>query len=601
MEGSAIYRSRADIPERYKWDLTAMYSGDAAWEVDFARAPSLLDALASYRGKLADSAQSLAGALLAYERAGRLVDKLWQYAARHRDEDMSDSHYQALFDRANGLQSDLEEASAFLRPEILAMRPAMLDSFMDREPALRGYRHYFDNILRERPHLLSPPEESLLAQAGIMAASAKTIHSMLIDADMPFGSVQDAQGNRVPISRMWYERFIRSSDRRLRRDAYKAFFAEYAAHRNTLAATFAANVKKSVFFARARKHSSALEAALFPDNVPVSVYTNLIATVRANLPLLHRYLALRKRALGLDELHPYDLTNSLVDEAGGDWPYDEAVHAMLAALAPLGEDHVQALRDGLQARWVDVFETPNKRSNSHSSGCYDTYPYTMLVYLDTIQGAYTLAHEMGHAMHSYYSYKTQPYQYAYYSDFVSEVASILNEALLSHYLLENARDNRTRLLVLNMQLFVLRYSLFRQTMLAEFEKLAHEAVERSEALTAGWLCNTYYRLVNEYHGDGLALDDAVRIEWAYLPHFYSNFYVYQYATGIAAATALSEQIIEQGVPAAERYHRFLSRGSSAYTIDLLRDAGVDMTTPAPVLQAFALFERRLDQLEELLP
>jgi oligoendopeptidase F len=600
MERSTLYTLRAEIPERYKWDLTAMYSDEAAWEVDFARVPQLLQELAAYEGRLADSAETLVGALLAYERAGRLVDKVWQYAARHRDEDVSDVHYQALFDRANGLYSDLEAASAFIRPEMLELDPATLDSFMQQEPALQGDRHYVDNILREKLHLLSPREEALLAQAGIMSTSARTIHGMLIDADMPFGSVQDEQGNRVPISRMWYERLIRSGDRRVRRDAFNVFFADYMAHRNTLAATFAANVKKSVFFARARKHASALEASLFVDNIPVSVYTNLVDTVRANLPLLHRYLDLRKRALGLDELHLYDLTNSLVDEAGGDWPFDRAARTLLAALAPLGDDYVRALKAGLEARWVDVYETPNKRSNSHSAGCYDTYPYTMLVYLDTLQGAYTLAHEMGHAMHSYYSWKTQPYQYAYYSDFVSEVASILNEALLSHYLLEIAPDDRTRLLVVNMQLFVIRHSLFRQTMLAEFEKQAHEAAERNESLTAGWLCDTYYGLVKEYHGDGLVLDDAVRIEWAYLPHFYSNFYVYQYATGMAAATALSRQIIEQGAPAAERYRRFLSRGNSAYTIDLLRDAGVDMTTPEPILQALALFERRLDQLEELL-
>ncbi len=596
-----MYASRDDIPEEYKWDLTAIYPDDAAWEVDFAKVPRLLKALVAYEGKLSNSGADLAGALVAHEQISRLVDKLWQYTARHRDEDMSNNHYQALFDRASSLYNNLEAASAFLRPELLALDAGRLAAFIAHEPALENYHHYFDNLLREKMHLLNPSEESLLAQAGIMSTSARTIHGMLTDADMPFSTVRDEQGNQVPITRTVYERLIRTSDRDLRCNAFNSFFSQYMAHRNTLAAIFAANVKKEVFFARARKHSSALEAALFPDNVPVSVYTNLISTVHDNLPLLHRYLAIRKRALGLDELHMYDLVNSLVDEAGGGRSYDEAMGTVLSALAPLGDDYVQALRAGFQARWVDVYETPNKRSNAHSAGCYDTYPYTMLLYLESLQGTYTLAHEMGHAMHSYYANGTQPYHYAYYSDFVSEVASILNEAMLSHYLLETASDNRVRLLVVTMQLNVIRHTLFRQTMLAEFEKLAHEAVESGESLTADWLCDTYFRLSKEYHGDGVVLDDAVRMEWAYLPHFYLNFYVYQYATGVAAATALSTQIINEGAPAAERYRRFLSRGNSAYTIDLLKDAGVDMTTSAPVRQTLALFEQRLDELERLLP
>jgi oligoendopeptidase F len=595
-----MYASRTEIPEQYKWDLTAIYPDEEAWEVDFARVSPMLRALAAYEGKLASSAKELADALLAYEQVSRLVDKVWQYTARHRDEDMSDNHYQALFNRANSLYSDLEAASAFLKPELLSLDAARLAEFMAQEPALESYRHYFDNLVREKSHLLGPSEEALLAQAGIMSSSARTIHGMLTDADMPFGTVRDEEGNQVPITRTVYERLIRTSDGDLRRNAFNSFFAQYVAHRNTLAATFAANVKKSVFFARARKHSSALEAALFPYNVPVPVYTNLITTVRDNLPLLHRYLAIRKRALGLNELHMYDLVNSLVDESGGGRTFDEAVSTVLSALAPLGDDYVRALRAGFQARWVDVYETSNKRSNAHSAGCYDTYPYTMLLYLESLQGTYTLAHEMGHAIHSYYSYKTQPYHYAYYSDFVSEVASILNEALLSHHLLETATDNRVRLLVVNMQLNVIRHTLFRQTMLAEFEKLAHEAVEQGESLTADWLCETYFSLSKEYHGDGVVLDEAVRMEWAYLPHFYFNFYVYQYATGVAAATALSQQIINEGAPAAERYRRFLSRGNSAYTIDLLKDAGVDMTTPDPVRQTLGLFEQRLDELERLL-
>ncbi|MEO8288299.1 MAG: oligoendopeptidase F [Chloroflexota bacterium] len=600
MAQHVAYNSRADIPERYKWDLTAMYRDDTAWEADAARVPAVLATLTAFRGTMTQSAHQLAGVLHAHEQAGRLIDKLWQYAARHRDEDMSSSRYNALFERASALRDKLAAASSFLSPALLELHVVKFALFMQEEPALRTYVHFVNNLQREQPHLLTSSEEALLAQAVGIASSPQVIHSMLTDADVLFGTVKDERGVEVPLTRAVYERLVRSSDQEIRREAYETFFAGYMDHKNSVAAIYAANVKQSVFFARARKHESSLKAALFADNIPVVVYTNLIRSVRNHLPLLHRYIALRKRALGLDEIHMYDLANSLLDDTGESIAFDDAAATVLEALSPLGTDYVGAARAGLAARWIDVYETPNKRGGAHSAGCYDTYPYLMLNYLDTLLGTYTLAHEMGHSMHSYYSFRTQPYHYAYYSDFLAEVASILNEALMTHYQLQHAQDKQVRIRVINLQLEIIRYSLFRQTMLAEFERFAHKTVERGEALTADLLCDTFYRLCKEYHGDGIVVDEVARIEWAYLPHLYYNFYVYQYATGVAAASALAAQIVDEGEPAAARVRRFLASGSSAYTMDLLRDAGVDMTSPEPVERTAKLFEQRLNELERLL-
>lgn len=596
-----IYNSRAEIPDQYKWDLTPMYPDEVAWEENFGKIPALFEKLSAFDGRLAEGPEVVREALLAHEQAGRVVDKLWQYAARHRDEDMGSSHYNALVDRANGLYSRLEEVAAFLRPQLL--------SSLIEPGDLPEYAHYLDEIRRDRAHTLSPPEEAILAQVGPVADVPRVAHSMLTDADLTFEPILDEAGQEVRLSVSGYQRYVRSQDQRVRRDAYTSFFSEYRKHRNTLAATYAGHVKKNVFLARARHHASALEASLHPANVPVEVYTNLISAVRAGLPLLHRYYEVHRKALGLDSLNIYDL--NVIPQAT--YPgsaqiaprtieYPEAVEMVLAALQPLGSDYVQTARNVFSSRWVDVYETPGKRGGAHSAGCYDSPPYIMLNYLNTLLGVSTLGHELGHTMHTLYTNSTQPYHYAYYNDFVSETASTLNECLLAYHLLTNSDDPGLRFTVVNLQLYAMRYALFRQTMLAEFELIAHKAYEQGQALTADWLSETYYNLNREYMGEGIMLDDLVGIEWTYLPHLYigSGFMVYQYATGMVAATALAHGIVTEGEVAAQRYRRFLSGGNSAYALDLLRTGGVDMATPGPVEDTLGVFASRLDDLEALL-
>lgn len=598
------YQSRAEIPEQYKWDIGVVYKNDAEWESVFAGVPALLDALRAFDGRLGEGAGVVRDALLAHEQASRVVDKLWQYTARHRDEDMSGSHYNAMFDRANGLYGKLEEAAAFLRPQLLALSISLGE--------LPDYAHYLEDIQRDRAHTLSQAEEAILAQAGDLAGTPRAVHSMLTDADLSFEPIKDENAEEVAISTAAYQRYTRSGDRRVRRDAHTSFLSAYKQHRNSLAATFAGNIKKNVFFARARRYESALHASLHPANIDPAVYHNLIEGVHSGLPLLHRYYRLRKRVLGVEKLRFYDLNAPLEatypnktrpgTEKQKRISYEQAVELVLGAMEALGQQYADGARQVFRSRWIDVYETPGKRAGAHSGGCYDSPPYTMLNYLDTLQGVYTLAHEMGHALHTLYSNSAQPYHYAYYNDFVSEIASTLNENLLTHYLLGQSDDPAMRFTLVNMQVNNLRHALFRQTMLSEFELAACSAYEQGEALSADWLGDTYMALNRQYAGDEVDLDDLVRVEWSFLPHLYvdKGFFVYQYATGAAAANALAHAILTQGKEAAARYRQFLSRGNSAYTLDLLKDAGVDMGTTKPVEDTLTVFENRLDELEILL-
>ena len=591
--------SRAEIPAEYTWDLTSIYTDDAAWEIAFAAVPALLAELATYQGRLGQDATTLLAALRLRDTIGNQVYQLAVYASLHQDEDTTNATYQALDDRADQLWTRASTAEAFLQPELLALPDGTLERLMAEEPGLQIYAHLFDELLREKPHVLSPAEESLLAQAGEVAAAPGTVFRMLSNADMTFGTVTDEEGQEITLTEGRYQRFMRSHDRRLRAEAFTKLLAAYAAHRNTCAATFAANVKKDLFYARVRKYPSALEAALHGDNIPPEVYTNLITTVHNQVEPLGRYFALRRRVLGLDEIHLYDLSVPLVGEAATTVPYDEARQTVLAALAPLGREYTEAAAAGLAGRWVDVYETPNKRSGAYSSGGYDTNPYILLNYQDTLRDMYTLAHELGHSMHSYFTRRTQPFVYGGYTIFVAEVASTLNEALLTHYLLEHTPDPRMQLLIINNELDNLRATIYRQTMFAEFEKLTHEAAEAGTALTADGLSEIFYALNKLYH-PGVVVDEISQIEWARIPHFYNSFYVYKYATGISAANALAQGIIAEGAPAVDRYLRFLGRGSSTYSIDLLRDAGVDMTSSAPVAAALGVFTTLLGRMEQLL-
>ncbi|MFS8614391.1 oligoendopeptidase F, partial [Limnochorda sp.] len=591
---------RASIPEEDRWRLEDIFPNDEAWEAAFHELEGLIDKLAAFRGTLGQSGEQLLAFLQLNDEVGQRAEALWGYAHMRLDEDTTHPESQGRQARALNLLVRLESAVAFATPEILAIPPEQLERFLQETPGLEGYRHALDEIQRRRPHTLSEAEERLLAMAGEVGQSPAQIFQMINEADIRFPTVRDEAGREVEITHARFLKLMESRDRRVRRETFQGLYATYQKQRNTLAATLAAQVQKNIFFARARRFGSALEAALFPSNIPVSVYTNLIETVRQGLPALHRYMALRKRALGLDEHHMYDIYTPIVPEVTVRIPWQEAQELAAAALAPLGEEYVRVLREGFRSRWIDVYENRGKRSGAYSTGVYGVHPYVLLNYQETLDDLFTLVHEMGHALHTYFSNRAQPYVYANYCIFVAEVASTLNEALLAHHLLERWTDRARRLYVLNHQLDTFRTTLFRQTMFAEFEQQIHQEAEAGRPLTAERLAELYGELNAAYHGPAVVNDEEIRLEWARIPHFYMNFYVYQYATGFSAAQALARRILEEGQPAVEAYLAFLSSGSSDYPLAVLQRAGVDMTSPEPVRQAIQAFHELVQELERLL-
>ncbi|HUP27261.1 MAG TPA: oligoendopeptidase F [Chloroflexia bacterium] len=593
-------QSREEVAPEFKWNLEAVYQDDAQWEKDLSGLVPLLDQASAARGRLGESAQTLLRAIEDRDRLYEQMERIFAYARMRRDEDTTNSHYLALEDRARAQLTRISETMSFFSPELLEVGEEKVHAFMDESAELKLYAHQFDELFREKEHMLSEAEEALLAAAGEIASGPGQIFDMMTDADMKFGTIKDEDGNDVELTQGSYIRYIRSKDRRVRKDAFEIFHSEFTAQRNALASCYATQVKSDMFYSRARKYGSSLEAALFKDNIPVSVYENLITAVHENLPLLHRYMELRRRVLGVDKLHMYDLHVPLIPQADNEIPYSRATEMVTEAFTPMGETYLNGVKQGFNSRWTDVYETPNKSSGAYSWGVYGVHPFMLLNYQDTLYDVFTLAHEMGHSMHSYYSYQTQPYTYHNYTLFVAEVASTLNEELLSHHLLNSTDDRAIQLAVINHSLEQVRTTLYRQTMFAEFEKIAHERAEAGEALTADMLSQVHYALNKQYHGDDVAVDEEIQIEWARIPHFYRSFYVYQYSTGISAAIALSQQILEEGQPAVDRYIKFLSSGGSNYSVNLLKDAGVDVTTPEPVNQALQQFGRNLDKLEELL-
>ena len=592
--------ARADVDIKYKWNLEAAYTEDALWHAEHDQVGPMLERITARQGKLGDSAQSLLEALLLRDEISMRVSKLFSYARMRRDEDNTVSHYQAMDDKARALWTRAQEAASFFNPEILAIGRDRINSFMSEAYGLRRYSHMLDDLFREQEHMLSEREEALLAGASEIASGPSLIFEMLTDADLTYGTVTDEDGNEVELSPGRYLRFLQSPDRRVRAEVFHKFLAPYQQFRNTIATCYSTEVKKSIFYAKARKYGSSIEAALSPDNIPVSVYDGLVGAVNKNLPLLHRYMNLRKRVLKLDELHMYDLHVPLVSDVDNVIPYDQATATVTEALAPMGSEYMAAVREGFDSRWTDVYETPNKSSGAYSWSIYGVHPYMLLNYQDTLNDMFTLAHEMGHSIHTYFAHKAQPYLYSDYTLFVAEVASTLNEELLSDHLLKSTNDRAMRLAIVNYSLEQFRTTLFRQTMFAEFEKLAHERAESGEALTAEALSEIHYNLNTKYHGPGTVVDRQIEVEWARIPHFYRNFYVYKYATGMSAAIALSRQILDEGEEAVKRYIGFLSGGSSRYSIDLLKDAGVDMTAPSTVEEALKVFASRLDEMEKLL-
>lgn len=593
-------KKRSEIAPENTWDLNLMYHTIDQWEADFKKVQELLPNAISFQGRMGESAQVFLDAMRATEELGLIFENVYTYANMKSHEDTANTTYQALSDRATSLAAHVSGALSFIKPEILGLPEATIRQFLQEHEELAGYEMHIDRMLREKEHVLSPEQEQLLALTTEMADAPSTIFSMLTNADMDFGKVTDDAGQDYDVSEGTYRTLMESSDRTLRERAFKQLFGTYGKFRNTIASSYSASVKSDVFYARVKKYESALAMALAPDNVKEEVYNNLIQAVHDNMDTMHRYVALRKKIMGLDDLHYYDLFTPLVDAVQMKMPFDKARDMSITALAPLGEDYVNTVRASFDERWIDVYPNQGKRSGAYSWGTYTSKPYILLNHNDTLDSLFTLVHELGHSLHSYYTHKHQPYVYGNYTIFVAEVASTLNENLLLEKMLAETTDKKERMYLLNHSLDQFRSTVFRQTMFAEFEKIVHEMVERGESLTADNMSDIYGELNERYYGPELVIDDELKNEWARIPHFYNAFYVYKYATGFAAAMALSQQILTEGTPAVERYLQFLSNGSSLDPIDLLKGAGVDMSSPEPITASLSVFKQRLEELESLL-
>lgn len=555
--------------------------------------------LAAFQGKVGESAKSLLSVLKFRDDLEQVLEKLLVYAHMRRDEDNANPVYQGIYDRGMNLATDFSATGSFIVPEIVAIPDEKLEAFIKEEPGLEIYRHHLSQIVREKAHIRSAEIEEVIAQSYEATSGAGNAFQMLNNADLKFPNIRDEDGNEVELTKGRYIQFLESTDRRVRQDAFEAMYNTYAEFKNTIGATYAASVKRDIFYAKVRRYPDSLTASLSSDNIPVEVYDQLLETVNQNLPTLHRYMKLRKKLLGVDQLHMWDLYVPLIADVKRQIPYEEATKTVLEAFVPLGTDYVQTVDNGIKSRWIDVYESQGKTSGAYSSGSYNTQPFILMNYQDSLDSVFTLAHELGHSLHSYHTNETQPYVYANYSLFVAEVASTANEALLTHYLLQRTNDKKLRSYLINNELEKFRGTLFRQTMFAEFEREAHRMAEAGEPLTPDTLSSMYKELNRRYFGPDVVIDDLIELEWMRIPHFYRAFYVFQYATGISAATALAGQIIQEGQPAVERYRAFLSSGSSDYPVNLLKKAGVDMATPAPVQQTLDRFAELLDELEQL--
>ncbi|MED4403198.1 oligoendopeptidase F [Metabacillus fastidiosus] len=592
--------ARNEIDPKDTWRLEDIFPTDEAWEKEFNQIKEALPQIGEYKGKLGESADVLYDALTYQDSVMERLGKLYTYAHMRYDQDTTNSFYQGLNDRATTLYTQASSISSYIVPEILAIEEEKLKSFLNEKKELKLYEHSLNEINRERPHVLSAEQEALLAEASEVLGSSSNTFGMLNNADLTFPAIKDENGNEVEITHGRYIRFLESEDRRVREDAFKAVYKTYGDFKNTFASTLSGAVKKDNFRARIRNYESARHSALSSNNISEEVYDNLVSTINEHLDLLQRYVKLRKKVLNLDEVHMYDLYTPLVKDTKMEVTYEEAKDYLLKGLEPLGEEYVSVLKDGFENRWVDVHENKGKRSGAYSSGTYGTNPYILMNWQNNVNDLFTLAHEFGHSMHSYYTRKTQPYPYGDYSIFVAEVASTCNEALLNDYLLKTIDDEKKRLYLLNHFLEGFRGTVFRQTMFAEFEHLIHKKAQDGEPLTPELLTKTYYDLNKKYFGDDIVVDEEIGLEWARIPHFYYNYYVYQYATGYSAATALSKQILEEGEPAVERYLNYLKAGSSDYPIEVLKKAGVDMTSKEPIEEALKVFEEKLNEMEELL-
>lgn len=595
-----IYEKRSDVPKEYTWAIEDLYASDADWKKDLDKIKGIVPQIGAFQGKLGESADSLLGFLKLQDEILVLMDRFANYSLRKADEDTKNTTYQGFKDQTMGLYVAISSALSFAEPEILEIPDAVLAQFCEKQPGLNQYKRYLNDILRKKAHILSDAEEKILAAAGELAQSPDDIFGLLNDADLTFESVTDIEGNRHAVTHASFIPLMHNYDRNVRKDAFESLYRTYAEHKNTSAAILSAQMKQLNFFSKMRRYDSPLAAALDSNNVAPAVYYNLIDAVHESMESMYKYVRLRKKLLKLDALHMYDLYVPIVANAERDIPFAEARENIREALSVLGEDYTALLDEGFDNRWIDIYENPGKRSGAYSSGCR-IHPYVLLNYKNNLDSEFTAAHEMGHALHSYLSNKNQPVVDAEYVIFVAEVASTCNEALLMQYLLKKTTDKKERAYLINYFLEQFRTTLYRQTMFAEFELKMSQMIQNGESINSESACRVYHDLIDLYFGKDIVHDAKIDLEWARIPHFFYNFYVYQYATGFSAAIALSQKILNEGAPAVKAYkENFLSAGCSKDPVSILKDAGVDMSTKKPVEDALKLFDSLIDELAELM-
>lgn len=591
--------ARSEVPEEFTWNLKDLYETDEAWEADLAACEEFIPRIEAYKGRLMSNAETLLG----YSRLGDelqlKLERVFGYASMKNDQDSTVAKYQDYIAKARNIYVRIAAADSFAMPEILAADERELEKFYVAQPELQLYKRAIDRLRARKEHILSDKEEAILAGAGNITNSSSNAYSTFVNADIKFPNIVHKDGTETPLTNGSYITYMESSDREIRKQAFEKIYSTFEGYKNTLAALYYGEVKSRMFNSSSRNYSSALAAALSSTEVPESVYHSLIDAVHNNFGYMHKYMKLRKKLMGVDELHMYDIYTSLVPEADVKISYEDAKKDIIEAMQVLGDDYVTMLKEGFDNRWIDVYENTGKRSGAYSTG-RRPHPYVLLNQKDTLDSEFTIVHEMGHALHSYLSMKNQPVTYSDYVIFVAEVASTCNEALLMQHLLSKTSDKKARAYLINYFLEQFRTTLYRQTMFAEFELLTAQMAERGESLTADALCALYHKLNADYYGEDIVIDREIDFEWERIPHFYYNFYVFQYATGFSAAIALSQRILKEGEPAVRDYIRFLSGGCSADPISLLKIAGVDMNSPKPVNDALKLFGGLIDELDELL-
>lgn len=592
-------RIRDEIPESDKWRIDKIYETPAKWNEELSKLKEEAPKLKDFEGKLGNK-EDLKAFLLLNEKLSRKLGKLYVYAHMRSHEDTSNPEMQSLVNKIDPYSAEFSSYTAYFVPEILSLKEGTIENFINEDKDLKQYKIYFEMILNEKPHILSKEVESVLASVSDCLGAPESIYSMLTNSDMTFGEIVDESGRKVELTEGNYISFIKSKDRKVREAAFKLLFGTYKKYENTLATSLTSSIKNFVFESKTRKYNSSLEASLKPNNIPVEVYYNALKTVDENMDALHRYVRIKKRLLNLEEIHMYDLYVPVIECKKEHLEYKDAISLVEEGLKPLGKEYLDIFNEGINEGWIDVYENKGKRSGAYSWGSYDTMPYVLLNYNYELNDASTLAHEMGHSIHSYYTRKTQPYIYGDYSLFCAEVASTTNEILLIHHLIEKETDKNKKLYLINQELEQIRTTVFRQLMFAEFELKTHEAIENGESLTSEVLCKMWKDINIKYFGEDMNVDEEISIEWARIPHFYSDFYVYQYATGYAAASSFANSILSKGEEAVEKYKGFLKAGGSMYPIDTLKMAGVDMTTSKPLKDTLDRFNELLDMLEEII-